>query len=446
MEQSDIYRPIDPPRSLIPSELPSDWRVDVADPELPGPVASPESIVEAALANPLGSPPLEALAGPGDQVCIVFTHPDAACPEHILVPALLHKLEAAGVHSQDITLLCASGPYERTDQAQRTAQLGPEIVERYRILDHDVSQVIHLGQWRNVPQTVNRLTLEADLLIATGVVAPHLFAGYSGGGETVTTGCAGDVTIEGLHNPNFLYNPDVRPGQIRGNPYQEVVQSLAQRAGLRFVLNVILNHKGEIIDAQAGDPFLTHQYLTFSASNLYNRQVPHTYDVVIAGLDQSQAATLYQAVLAALFIGMAKPVVRPGGVIIVPARTPEAMGKEQNAQNFYSALQSARTPEMLISRLFEKAGGLGQARALQLAQLLERYQVIIVGSEFPSIAQACHLQTAVDMQEAVDLTRWLLGDNLDALIVPHALLTLPLPPTKDWQEQTGISLPNLYTC
>jgi hypothetical protein len=169
--------------------------------------------------------------------------------------------------------------------------------------------------------------------------------------------------------------------------------------------------------------------------------------VVIAGLDQSQATTLYEAVLAALFIGLApQPVLRPGGVIIVPARTPEAMGQEKNAQDFYNALQGARTPEMLVSRLWEKSGGLGEARALQLAQLLEEYQVIIVGSEFPSIVKACHLQTAADMEEAVDLTRWLLGDDLDVLVVPHALLTLPLPPTEDWQQQTGFTLSNLHTC
>ena len=448
MSQSNAHRSIDPvwPHTISRLDLPSHWHVDVAAPEPVEPLKAPQASVATALADPLHSPPLRELAGRGDQVCIAFTPPAIPCPEHLLVPALLRELELAGVQDQDITLLCAGGLFGRTSHEEKVARLGAGVVERYRVVDHDVGEVIHIGQWQGVPLTVNRCALEADLVVATGLVAPHLYAGYSGGAETVAIGCAGDATIEAVHAPSFLYNPQVRPGQVRGNPFQEVVQSIAERARLRFILDVILDPSGRLVDVQAGDPLLAHQYMVFSVSNLFNSLVPQIYDVVIAGLDPPHDASLYQAVLGALFVGMApSPVVRPGGVILLPARTPEAVGQGINAQNFFGALQGVRPLDALITELLERGYRPGEARAFQLARLLEQNEVVVIGSEFPAMVKACHLHAAADLEEAVDLTRWLLGDDLDALIISHALHTLPIPPATEPDDWLSVSLAGSHT-
>jgi nickel-dependent lactate racemase len=376
------------------------------------------------------------LVEPGDHICIAFSHPSVRCPEDLLIPLLLRQLESAGIRDEDVTLLCAGGLHGRTSYEEKVAQLSADVVDRYRVVDHNMSEVIHLGQWQNIPLTVNRRILEADLVIATGVVAPHLYAGYSGGAETIAIGCVGDATIEAIHAPRFIYHPQVRPGQVQGNPFQDVMGALARRAGLRFILNVVLDPSGQVVDVQAGDPVRVHQYLVFSASGFYNSLVLKEYDVVIAGLDPPQDADLYQAVLGALFVGTApNTALRTGGVILVPARTPDAVGQSINAQNFYSALQGVRSLDMLINDLLERGYRPGEARAFQLARLLELNHVAIVGSEFPAIVEACHLHQAADTEAAVELTRWLLGDDLDVLIIPHALHTLPVPtvPESDWQ-------------
>jgi nickel-dependent lactate racemase len=443
MSQSSTFSSTGPAWSheVYGFDVPADWRVDIADPKSIEPQKDPHASVAAALDDPLDSPPLKEIAQPGDQVCIVFTHPSTPCPEHIVVPALLRELESGGVDRQDITLLCASSLRGRTSHASKVERLGADVVEHYRVVDHDVGQVIHLGQWQNIPLTVNRRVLEADLVVATGIVAPHLYAGYAGGAETVAIGCAGDTTIEALHAPEFLYNPLVRPGQVRGNPFQEAMQTVMQRIGPCFLVNVILNPTGQIMDVQAGDPSLVHQHLVFSASSLYNTPVSQTYDVVIAGLDPPHDVSLYEAILGALFVGLATdPVVRPGGAILLPARTPEAVGQGINAQNFYSALQGVRSSDDLVAELLERGYRPGEARAFQLARLLEKNQVIVVGSEFPAIVKACHLQEAADIEMAVDLTRWLLGSNLDVLIISHSVLTLPLPPAAGFDGWLPISL------
>jgi nickel-dependent lactate racemase len=448
MSHLNARTPSDPvlPRTTARFDLPTQWHVDVADPELVEPLKDPHASVAAALADPLHSPPLRELAGRGDQVCITFTPPESPCPEHLLVPALLSELELAGVQDRDITLLCASGLRGRTSQDEKVARLGAEVVDRYRVVDHDLGEVVHVGQWQGVPLTVSRCTLEADLVIATGLVAPHLYAGYSGGAETVAIGCAGEATIEAVHSPSFIYHPQVRPGQVRGNPFQEVVQSIADRARVRFILDVVMGPDGQLVDVQAGEPFVAHQYLVFSASNLFNSLVPRVYDVVLAGLDAPSGTSLYQAILGALFVGMApSPVVRPGGVILLPAPTPEAVGQGVNSQNFFSALQGVRSLDALIDELLERGYRPGEARAFQLARLLEQNEVVVIGSEFPAMVKACHLHAAADIEEAVDLTRWLLGDDLDALVISHALHTLPVPPTAEPDDWLAVPLAGRQT-
>lgn len=73
------------------------------------PLSDVEQAISQALVDPICSPPLRRLVHPGDRACIVFTDVTRPSPDHLLVPALLRELEAAGVRDQDITLLCGVG-------------------------------------------------------------------------------------------------------------------------------------------------------------------------------------------------------------------------------------------------------------------------------------------------------------------------------------------------
>jgi len=63
---------------------------------------------------------------------------------------------------------------------------------------------------------VNRRAYQSDLIIATGVVEPHQYAGYSGGGKTLAIGCGGEATIGFTHGATMLETDGVRLGQIAG--------------------------------------------------------------------------------------------------------------------------------------------------------------------------------------------------------------------------------------
>jgi hypothetical protein len=68
----------------------------------------------------------------------------------------------------------------------------------------------------------------------------------------------------------------------------------------------------------------------------------------------------------------------------------------------------------------------GQQRAFVMAKVLEQAQVVFVGSECPDLVAACKMIPATTMEAALTLARIELGQSCDVLVVPHALLTLPV--------------------
>ena len=96
-------------KGYLEFRLPGTMKGDVVISRKAQPLSDLEEAVKNALAHPLRSQPLQTLVKPGQRVCIVFTDMTRACPDHVLVPALLKEIESAGVAREDVTLLCGTG-------------------------------------------------------------------------------------------------------------------------------------------------------------------------------------------------------------------------------------------------------------------------------------------------------------------------------------------------
>ena len=395
------------------------------------PLTGVEGAITEALAHPTGSPPLREIAKPGDRVCIVFTDVTRASPDHLLVPALLRELEAAGVHDEDITLLCGIGMHRPSTPEERVAKLGAEVVARYRVIDNEPQNpraLVDLGVTPGgVPVSAHRAAVEADLLIGTGLVEPHQYAGYSGGRKTVAVGAAGEALIAHTHGPAFVDHPGTRLGRIEGNPFHEAITEAARRADLRFILNVVLDDEKRVVCVKAGEPVETHQQLVTFARSIYEVDIPHQYDVAIGGVGFPKDANLYQASRAASYLFFAPtPVVKPGGFLIIPARCEEGAGDGVGEQRFLAAMRDAPDVQSILDDARAHGYPPGQQRAFVMAKVLEGARVVIVGSECPEVVAACKMTPAATMEEALALAASKQGNELDVLIVPHALLTLPV--------------------
>ncbi len=418
-------------KSSLTFRLPPGMRADVAVSKPVEPISDVKQAIQKALDHPVGSAPLRELARPGDRVCIVFTDITRSSPDHLLVPALLKELERAGVRDENVTLLCGIGMHRPSTPEEKIIKLGADIVRRYRVIDSEPQNpaaLVDLGVTPGgVPVLIHRAAVEADMLIATGIVEPHQYAGYSGGRKTVAVGAAGEALIAHTHGPAFVDHPGTRLGQIDGNPFHEAVSEAARRTGLRFILNVVLDDDKRILRVTAGDPEPAFQDLVAFAKSVYEVPIPHPFDIAIGGVGYPKDTNLYQASRAPSYLFFAPtPVVRPGGFFIIPARCEEGAGAGVGEQRFFTAMRDAPDIQSILDDARRNGYPPGQQRAFVMAKVLEKSNVVIVGSECPDLVAACKMIPAATMEEALELAASKLGPACDVLIVPHALLTLPV--------------------
>ncbi|HEY3340813.1 MAG TPA: lactate racemase domain-containing protein [Anaerolineae bacterium] len=411
---------------LIPNRL----RPQVLESNFPAPLAGWTPTLA-------GEKRLSDIVKPGMRVTIAFTDATRACPDELLIGQLFRELADLGVGMPDITLICATGLHRPMTADERVAKLGASLAGRARIVDHhaqDPRTLVQLGEAGGLPVVVDRQCLETDVLIATGVVEPHQYAGYSGGAKTVAIGCAGEATIQATHSAALLDQPGTRLGAIANNPFQQFVRRAGEMIGVMYVVNVVLDDAGRIIAAAEGEPTAVHDFLVEQARAIYEARVYRPAHLALAGVPAPKAANLYQASRAATYLALADHTpLLPGAPILLPAAIPEGAGQGIGEQRFYDTLSRAESAASLVDDLRRNGFPAGAQRAYILGQVLMRHPIIVVGAAHPEVVRACHMLAADDIQAGMALAENLArkqfnmppGELLDFLIVPDALLTLP---------------------
>lgn len=404
--------------------------LDVVESGTRPPIDDLEAEVQSAIRG--ASPRLADMARGRRTAVVVVTDLTRACPDDALVPSILEELNTAGISDDRITVVIAVGLHRATTDTEKRQKLGA-VVDRVRVVDsdgRDASQVIDLGRIPpySVPGSTQRIVKEADVVVATGIVEPHQYAGWSGGRKTVAIGCAGEPLITATHGMRFIEDPGVRLAKLDGNPFHETIVEVAKRAGLDFCVNVVTDDAGRVVAVAAGDPDGVLKKLVGIAEKMYTRSIAKQYDIVIAGVGAPKDASLYQASRAATYLRFAPtPVVREGGAIILPAQLGEGAGEGTGEQRFFAALERAASPSAVVDEARRHFAG-GEQRAVMVALTLQHCQIIVAASEAPEVVRLAKCRAAVDVEEALDIAY----EHIDrparasVLLVPHALHTLPI--------------------
>jgi nickel-dependent lactate racemase len=394
--------------------------------------------LRAALANPIGSPPLAELVKPGDTVVIVHSDITRATPNDRIQPVLIAALEEAGIRSQDITLLNALGTHRPQTDAELRRMLGDRIVDRYRCEQHnafDDSILTPLGVTsRGNSVRVNRRYLEADVKILTGFIEPHFFAGFSGGPKGVLPALAGQESVLSNHGVAMIEHPNAIWGVTQGNPVWEEMLEVALMTNPTLLLNVTLNVHKEITGVFAGDLRQAHGAGCRFVQEQAMVAVDQPYDIVITGnsgypLDQN----LYQCVKG---MSAARKIVRKGGTIIMAGYCEDGL---PDHGKYGELLRRGGTPRGVLRMLREPDFGEQDQWQVQIQAQIQEYAHVYVYSDGLSdeqIRDALFVPTS-SIEQTIDQLSASLDRPPRICVLPEGPQTVAYVPTRA-SEPVGV--------
>jgi len=294
------------------------------------PIDDPVSAVYTALRRPIKTPPLSELARGKSSACVVISDITRPVPNRIILPPILETLEKSGISRGRITILIATGIHRPNLGEELEELVGEEIMHNYRIVNHYSGKPethLYLGKTkRGTPVYLDRTYLEADLKILTGLIEPHLMAGFSGGRKSICPGISSVETMKYAHGPMLLEDERAAPGILEGNPFHEEATEVAMMAGVDFILNVTIDEKRRITGVFAGDLVEAHLAGVRFCERAVKVVVDEPADIVVtSSAGYPLDTTFYQAIKGAVGV---LDVVKPGGTIILIAECSEGIGSE----------------------------------------------------------------------------------------------------------------------
>jgi nickel-dependent lactate racemase len=380
--------------------------------------------VEEALSHPIGTPRLREMVRPGQKVALVVTDISRKLPEEIILPLLLQELLAGGIAKTDITAVVATGTH-RPNTPQELREKFGDVVNEISFINHDAYNsdgLVDLGRSSGgIPLIFNRTVAQADIRISTGVIETHLLAGYSGGVKSIAVGVAGEKTIGATHNYEMLQQ--TRFGITEGNKFRQFLTEATQALGLHFVVNVVQTGNKELVKVVTGDPVQAFHEGVKTARKLYEVEIDQPGDIVVTGVSYPKSRDLYQATRAANgAIFGPKPVVRQGGVILIPTPCEDGCGHP----GYCEIMRRAEDVDDIIAISREEGFAAGEQKALILARILKHARIVVTDCTLPvETLRELYLESVPTLQEALnqELKR---KPDARVVLIPDGLLTLPI--------------------
>ena len=232
-------------RSGLDVELPDKNVVRTLAYKDAAPLSDPGQSLRDALASPIATVSLRELATGRTDACILICDITRPVPNELILRPMLETLESAGIPRDKILILVATGLHRPNVGDELVEMVGQHIADHYRIENHDGQDLAahtYLGESpRGVPIWIDTRYVDADLKITTGLIEPHLMAGFSGGRKVICPGIASLETVKIWHGPEFLEHPKADCGFLEGNPVHEENTWIAQKAGCDFIVNVVID-------------------------------------------------------------------------------------------------------------------------------------------------------------------------------------------------------------
>jgi nickel-dependent lactate racemase len=394
-------------------------------PEPPLPDAT--AATREALARPLGTPALAALARGKDRVCVVLPDNTRPLPAKLLLPPVLEALAEAGCRPEEILLLIATGLHRVASPEDLDEMLGPEITGAgYRIESHQArdlpSHALAGVSGRGTEIWVDRRYLEADLRVLISLVEPHLFAGYSGGRKMILPGLAAEETICRFHCPSMIEHPNLAMGVVRDNPANTEAWEAYQLAGeAEFSLACVLDEARRVTGLWAGDTRQTQLAGMRAAERAAKVVIDAPVDLVVTSNAGYPLDRVFYQGLKAINVGA--QICRPGGYILVAQENEEGLG---NAEFAELVLSVGDCHDWVCRALAADDPHEIDGWALQrIEQALREHRILNYSSLPPDVQRRMFMEPVESVEAGVARALADLGPEATIAVIPEGPYVLP---------------------
>lgn len=389
------------------------------------PLEDPDRAVAEAIERPIGTPALREVARGRTDACILICDITRPVPNRTILAPMLRVLHEAGIPRDRTLILVATGLHRPSTPAEKEEMLGAEIAGAYRVEDHYGTRLEEhtlVGTTpRGIPGWIDTRYVRADLKIATGLIEPHLMAGYSGGRKLICPGVAALETVKRWHGPELLEHPNADCGILEGNPVHEENTRIARMAGCDFIVNVTLDSHRRVTSVVAGDMEQAFLEGVRFMEGICRAVVPEPVDVVVtSSAGYPLDTTFYQAIKG---LTGCLPIVKQGGTIILAASLTEGLGSPE----FQSALHDHATLDAFMHRILGKDYFvMDQWQVEELAKVRRKATVKIVSDGLPAeVLASCHVEPAASVEAALADALTQYGPEARVAVIPKGPYVLP---------------------
>ncbi|OXM85056.1 nickel-dependent lactate racemase [Paenibacillus rigui] len=381
----------------------------------------PFDVIRQALDRPVGTPALKELALNKQSAVILISDGTRLCPSELLLPPLLQELNQGGIPDQAIDIVIALGLHRMHTREEMIRLVGEEVFARVRVHNHssDAEDCIRLGLTSaGTPVEINRTVVDADLRIVTGNIEPHALAGISGGVKALVPGTASKRCIE--HNHSLSLDDNAGIGSAGNRVHRDMEEAL-QFISVDFLLNVIVNHKREILEAVAGHVIDSHRTGIQRAAERFMVPVDPAYDITIVSPGgHPKDMHMYQAVKA---LRNASAITKSGGTILMAAECKEMYGNGL-FQFWVETMKDRKRTAAKLDREFV----LGPHKIAHLEEVFRRQKVYLL-SEIPEpVVRLLGFEPMADLNSTLDQVLSQAHGTQSMACMPFGSLTFPLLP------------------
>jgi len=406
----------------LPLELAESNILQVVLPRSIPPLSDPSAAVNCVLEHPASTPPLLEMLKDRrpHRVVIVVNDITRPTPYSVMMPPLLKTLENAGVKDEEITMVTATGIHTPHTPEQNVLVYGKGLCEHYKIVSHDATDAANLVYKGKLPSGydfwLNKLVDESDFLITIGVVLPHYFAGFSGGRKSILPGVSGKETVQKNH-ARMVELMDNLP-QIRKNPISLEMIQAARIAGVDFILNVVTDDDGQVVDVVAGDLEAAWYKAVKTSESMYIIPITQKADITISSAcGFPRDINLYQSQKA---LDHADKATKPGGTIIIAAECREGYGESV----FEKFMKSGLSGEEIMAEV-KSHFVMGGHKAYGFAKVASEKKIIFVSNMSEEETRSVFARKAATVQEAIEMALADQGNDAKSTVLPEGSLTVP---------------------